>query len=294
MRAHMKINTRLAICALALLAATQSVLAAAQTPVTKDKVLIVLSSENILPLKDGKTFETGYYLNELVIPAQRFAAAGHELVFANPKGNRPAVDQASVSPDYFGGSKAALGDALKFQASLQGLAHPLTLHSVARGDLGQYAAVFVPGGPAPMIDLMADRDLGRILRYFHAHRKTTVLLCHAPIALLSTAPDPKAEQAALRAGDLARAKKLSANWPYRGYRMTIFSDDEEEQAAKNVFHAEPQFFPAQALENAGGNVSTVAAWHPQAVRDRELITGQNPFSDAAMMDLVLPAMEAKR
>jgi putative intracellular protease/amidase len=294
MRAIMKIDTRLTACALALMATMHSVCAAAQTPVNKDKVLIVLSSQSILPLKGGKTFETGYYLNELIIPAQRFAAAGHELVFANPKGNRPAVDQASVSPDYFGGSKATLDDALKFQASLQGLAHPLTLHSVARGDLGQYAAVFVPGGPAPMIDLMADRDLGRILRYFHAHQKMTVLLCHAPIALLSAASDPQAEQAALRAGDSARAKQLAANWPYRGYRMTVFSNDEEEQAAKNVFHGDPQFLPAQALENAGGNVSTVSAWHPQAVQDRELITGQNPFSDAAMMDLVQAVMEAKR
>jgi putative intracellular protease/amidase len=148
MRANMKINTRLTVCAFALMATTHAA-AAAQTPV--------------------------------------------------PKGNRPAVDQGSVSPDYFGGSKATLDDALKFQASLQGLAHPLTLRSVASGDLKQYAAVFVPGGPAPMIDLMADSDLGRILRYFHAHRKTTVLLCHAPIALLSAAPDPQIEQAAMEA-----------------------------------------------------------------------------------------------
>jgi hypothetical protein len=75
MRIRMKINTRQAACALALMAATQAVFAAAQTPATKDKVLIVLSSESILPLKDGKTFEAGYYLNELIIPAQRFAAA---------------------------------------------------------------------------------------------------------------------------------------------------------------------------------------------------------------------------
>jgi len=141
MRASMNINIRLTICALALMATTHAVSTAAQTPVTKGKVLIVLSSESILPLKDGKTFETGYYLNELIIPTQRFTAWGYELVFANPKGNRPAVDQVSVSQDYFGGSKATLDDALKFQASLQGLAHPLALHSVARGDLGQYAAV---------------------------------------------------------------------------------------------------------------------------------------------------------
>jgi len=266
----------------------------AQDPASKGKVLIVLSSASELPLKDGKSFSTGYYLNELIVPAERFAAAGYELVFANPNGDTPSVDKLSVSPDYFGGSKDKLNEALSFQASLDGLKHPHTLRSVAAGNLNQYAAVFVPGGPAPMIDLMADRDLGRILTYFHAHAKTTVLLCHAPIALLSTTPDPNAEQAALRAGDLAGARRLAARWPYQGYRMTIFSNEEEGQAATNVFHAEPQFLPAQALENAGGKVATVAAWHSQVVQDRELITGQNPFSDAAMMDVVLPTLAAKK
>lgn len=70
------------------------------------KVLIVLSSETRLPLKDGKTFQTGYYLNELLIPAQRFSKAGYELVFTDPKGNTPAIDINSVDVSYFGGSFA--------------------------------------------------------------------------------------------------------------------------------------------------------------------------------------------
>lgn len=265
----------------------------AQATGNKGKVLIVLSSESVLPLTNGKTFKTGYYLNELIVPAQRFTAAGYKLVFANPTGNTPMVDQASVSPDYFDGSKVKLDQALKYQSTLNGLKHPITLRWIADHDLNRYAAVFVPGGPAPMIDLMADRNLGRILTYFHTHAKTTVLLCHAPIVLLSTTHNPELEQAALRVGDLPKAQKLASDWPYRGYHLTVFSDEEEEQAAKNVFHAEPQFLPALALKNAGGQVSTAAAWHSKVVQDRELISGQNPFSDAALMDAVLPMMQGK-
>lgn len=62
----------------------------AQDP--KGKILVVLSSETALPLHDGKTFSTGYYLNELIVPVQKFAAAGYEVVFTNPKGNTPSVD----------------------------------------------------------------------------------------------------------------------------------------------------------------------------------------------------------
>lgn len=281
------ITAALAACLASLL--SSSVLAQE----SKGKILIVLSSEHVLPLKDGKTFETGYYLNELTVPAQKFSEAGYELVFTDPKGNAPTVDPSSVTADYFGGSKQALEAAQRFQARLTKLAHPLTLSEVAHQDLSQYKAVFVPGGPVPMIDLMANNDLGSILRYFHAHHQTTVLLCHGPIALLSTTRDPAANQAALRSGNLDRARSLAANWPYRGYRMTIFSDEEESIAAKNVFHAEPLFTPQQGLETAGGKVSTVTAWHPNVVQDRELITGQNPASDAALADLVLQTLSTR-
>ncbi len=258
------------------------------------KILIVLSSETVLPLQDGKTFSTGYYLNELMIPAQKFVAAGYELVFTDPKGNVPSVDPMSVSPDYFGGSKDTMEAASRFGEGLTGLSHPLRLSQVANGDLSQYKAVFVPGGPAPTIDLMADPALGKILRYFHQHNRTTVLLCHGPIALLAATRDPAHEQAALRAGKLDEARKLAAGWPYKGYRMTIFSNEEENIAIENVFHAAPLIIPQQALATAGGDVATVTAWKPNVVRDRELITGQNPGSDAALMDVVLPALADQR
>lgn len=77
-----------AVMAAAVMAASVSGASAQQG---KGKILVILSSETTLPLKDGKTFETGYYLNELVDPAMRFKDAGYELVFANPKGNTPQV-----------------------------------------------------------------------------------------------------------------------------------------------------------------------------------------------------------
>jgi putative intracellular protease/amidase len=286
----MKNFVRAFTAAAALGAAILASPAHAQSTNAKPKVLVILSSESVLPLKDGKTYTTGYYLNELMIPAKRFTDAGFELVFADPKGNRPAVDAMSISKDYFGGSQQALEDAQRFQASLTALAHPLRISQVAAGDLSQYKAIFVPGGPAPLIDLMADRDLGTILRSFHANRKTTILLCHGPIALLSAMDDPVANQAALRSGDAAKAIRLASSWTYKDYRMTIFSDEEEAVAAKYAFHAEPLFYPQQALTAAGGRVTTVAAWQPNVVKDRELITGQNPGSDSALMDVVLSTL----
>lgn len=141
-----------------------------------------------------------------------------------------------------------------------------------------------------MLDLMADKDLGTILRFFHDHNKMTVLLCHAPIVLLSTSSDPGANQQAQRDGNIGASKALTSLWPYKGYRMTVFSDEEEKLAAQNVFHAEPYIYPEHALVSAGASVSNVSAWHANVIEDRELITGQNPFSDFAMMDVVLKTL----
>jgi putative intracellular protease/amidase len=258
----------------------------------KGKILVVLSSETTLPLKDGKTFETGYYLNELVDPAMRFKDAGYELVFANPKGNTPQVAADSINKTYFGDNEERLKAAMDFQKTLGGLDQPLTLRRAIEGGLDQYKAVFVPGGPAPMIDLMANLELGKILVYFHEHNKTTILLCHGPVALASTTNDPIAYQEALRFGDVDAARKLAAGRPYAGYNMTIFSDAEEKIAAQYVFKGEPLFLPQDALQIAGGKISNAAEnWQPHAFQDRELITGQNPASDAPLMEIVLRTLK---
>ncbi len=39
-----------------------------------------------------------------------------------------------------------------------------------------------------------------------------------------------------------------------------------------------QFYPVNALAEAGAHVDTFANWHPNVVVDRELITGQQPMS----------------
>jgi putative intracellular protease/amidase len=257
----------------------------------KGKILVILSSETTLPLKDGKTFETGYYLNELVEPAMRFKDAGYELVIANPKGNTPQVAGDSIDKTYFGDSEDRLKAAQQFQKTMSGLDHPLTLKHAIAGGLDQYKAVFVPGGPAPMIDLMSSPELGKILTYFHEHNKTTILLCHGPVTLASATSDPIAYQKALRSGDVEAARKIAAGWPYAGYNMTIFSDAEEKIAAQYVFKGDPLFFPQDALQLAGGTISNVETWQPHAIQDRELITGQNPASEVPLMDIVLHTLE---
>ena len=45
------------------------------------------------------------------------------------------------------------------------------------------------------------------------------------------------------------------------------------------------------MRAAGGDVSVVAPWKSYV---REVISGQNPFSDAALLNLLLPALAGKK
>src|ERR1700742_5286110 len=124
------------------------------TPMSKGKVLVVMSSANALDLKEGKTYSTGYYLNEFVVPYRKLVDAGYEPVIANPKGDRPMMDANSNNAMFFGGDDAARADALKFAEGLAQLKHPKTLASVVAEGTKDYVGLFTPGGHAPMVDLL--------------------------------------------------------------------------------------------------------------------------------------------
>lgn len=59
-------------------------------------VLIVLSDEARLELRDKRIFETGFYANELMQPVKKLLDAGHTLTFATPPGKAPTVDRSSL------------------------------------------------------------------------------------------------------------------------------------------------------------------------------------------------------
>jgi putative intracellular protease/amidase len=262
---------------------------------TKGKVLVLLSSGRGLPLKDGKVYTgAGYYLNELTVPVRALMKEGYEITFANPKGNTPQVDVHSEVAQFFGGDEAKLQDYLKFRDSLTGLKNPTRISDVIASGLDQYDAVFVPGGHGPMEDLLDDPDAGAVLRHFHETSKPTAVLCHGPISLLSALPNSKEVVAALAAGDNAGAQAKAKGWIYSGYKMTIFSTAEEQQREPLEIGGKVLFYPDFALRTAGGDVSVLAPWSSYVLQDRELISGQNPFSDEALIKLLLPALNRRR
>lgn len=259
------------------------------TAAPKGEVLVLLSSETALPLRDGKTFPSGYYLNEFGVPADALQRAGYRLTVVTPRGNRPQADQRSVDPQYFRGDAqemkriAGVVDQLTQDQQVQ------SLPEVIKAGLDRYAAVFIPGGHAPMIDLANNPLVGQVLRHFHAQGKPTAAICHGPITLLAAQDDPQGYERTLGEASTGRAK----NWIYSGYRMTIFADAEEAVFEASLNGDKLRYYPARAMATAGGDMQFAKAWEPHVVVDRELITGQNPFSDQALAQALIAAL-AKR
>jgi putative intracellular protease/amidase len=167
-----------------------------------------------------------------------------------------------------------------------------TLRSVIEEGLDNYAAVLVPGGQAPVVDLMQDPDLGVILRHFHERKKPTALLCHGPIATVAAMPHAREFRAALIAGDTGKAIEWGKGWQYAGYRMTVFSETEEKVIEDNILHAKLYFNMPDALQAAGGKVNnTKVDFEPNVIEDRELITGQNPRSDHLIGEKLVQALQ---
>ena len=247
---------------------------------TKGKVLVIGSNATQIEVQGSGWGATGQYLNETVVPAMAVIEAGYAVVLATPNGTKPHIDAASDSAQHFEGDEAAYARAKAFFAHDPAMNQVRTLRAVIEEGLDKYAGVFVPGGQAPVVDLMQDPDMGEILRHFHERAKSTALLCHGPMAVVSAMPHAREFRSALIAGDVATAKNWAEGWHYAGYKMTVFSNTEEKVVEDQILHAKLYFNMVDALQAAGGEViTTTVDFEPNVIVDRELITGQNPRSD---------------
>tara|TARA_B100000700_G_scaffold321961_1_gene422408 strand:- start:25 stop:879 length:855 start_codon:yes stop_codon:yes gene_type:complete len=254
---------------------------------SKGKVLVLLSSETQLELADGSQYPTGYYLNEFGVPADALQQAGYELVLVTPKGNAPRVDQRSVDTQYFGGDEQEMQRIQKVIANLDGINDTHKLADVLKGDLSQFDALFIPGGHAPLIDLVGNPEVGELLTYFHNQQKPTAAICHGPIALLS----PQQMPAQFIDQFAQEGQSQAQDWIYEGYQMTIFSTPEEQVFEGSLNGKQIRYYPAAAMQAAGANLEQAEAWQPNVVVDRELITGQNPFSDKVLAEALIQQLE---
>ncbi|MET9799164.1 type 1 glutamine amidotransferase domain-containing protein [Streptomyces sp. NPDC006368] len=220
------------------------------------KILFVMTGSDHWTLADGTKHPTGFWAEEAVAPYEAFTAAGHEVVIATPGGVVPPVDEASLSAEANGGQETAdrLARAL---ASVTELHHPVPLEGIRLDD---YAAVFYPGGHGPMEDLAVNADSGRLITLALRTGMPLGVVCHGPAALLAAVGE-------------------DGSSPFADYRLTGFTNAEETLAGHA---AKAPWLLQDRLVAAGADFREGEPWAPYVVVDRNLVTGQNPASSAAV------------
>jgi len=227
------------------------------------KILFVVTATSFWTLQDGTRHPTGYWAEEFAAPYSALSGAGHEIVVATPGGTVPYVDAMSLRPSMAGSAEIA-GQLEGVLRSAEELRRPIEL---ADARLDDYDAVYYPGGHGPMEDLWQDADSGRLLLAALASGKPLAIVCHAPAAILAT-----------------RRNGVS---PFAGYRVTAFTNDEEDGVGlreKAPWTAEDE------LVKLGVDFVRGEMWKPFTVVDRNLYTGQNPASAGPLAEEVLKVL----
>jgi putative intracellular protease/amidase len=232
-------------------------------------VLVVLTAARFWTQKDGTQRPTGFWAEEFVVPHRILTEAGVDVTIATPGGRVPVADEGSLSVGANGGDAGKAADLRSYLAKVDGLlSSPARLEDI---DPDNFDGVLIPGGHGPMQDLAVNPDVARILvRLLPDPTKVVASLCHGPASFFS-------------------AGNPDGSWPFKGRKLTAFTDEEEQQAG---LAANATWLLEQRLRGAGAEFESGPAWGPYVVVDGNLITGQNPASGEAAGEAMLKALAA--
>lgn len=234
------------------------------------KILFIASAANELPLQNGETFKTGVFLSEFYPVYTTLLQSGFEVDFATPDGKKSTIDQESLKEKYWKKEKHLLPEARKFTQDNPGFNNPKTLEEALAGK-EDYIGVVIPGGQGLMVDLIHDTNVSALLMHFNKKGQPIGLVCHAPALLLSI---PKATS------------------PFTGYRVNSVTRMEELVIENFVMKGKPlNRRIARQLKKHGLKHKKGLPAASFALRDRELVTSQNPYSNGAFIKCYLEALK---
>jgi len=238
-----------------------------------------MTSKHILILVANPAVSTtlgwpvGFWASGLIHPYDALTKAGHRVTIGSPKGGKVELDAYSDPRDASGYSK---DDAL----SLAYLNKPdfATLlentPAVSALNPADFDAVIVAGGQSPMFTFRNNQPLQRLFLAFFNAGKPSAALCHGTCLLL----------------DL---KNTDGAPLIRGKKMTGFANSEEDFADKVVGQKVMPFRIEDEARKLGAKFVTAAAFQPFAVRDGNLITGQQQHSGQEVARLVLESLSSQ-
>lgn len=234
-------------------------------------ILFVLSAADTLELNNGnKLRQTGVFLNEFYAAYKTVIDAGYQVDIATPQGVKATIDKESFNDKYWKKQFALKQEAIHFIQTNSAFNHPKSLEEVLKNK-ACYTGLIIPGGQGLMVDLQSNQKIPELLKYFANQKKPTGLICHAPSLILTI---PKSEN------------------PYIGFKVNSVSPFEEFVIEQFIMKGKPKHRKiAKQLKKLGLIYKSGFPKANYAIKDRYLVTSQNPFSGEAFSTLYLEALE---
>jgi len=247
------------------------------TPGKPKRVAMVIANPAI---STTTGWPVGFWWSELTHPFHEFSERGVEVELFSPEGGRCEADAMSDPNDASGYSA---GDLIS-----QGFIHTPALkalvdntRTISELEVSRFDALLVAGGQSPMFTFKDAVALQAKFVEFYESGKITAALCHGTAIL-------------------AYAKLSNGDYLVKGKTVTGFANAEEDFADNAVWtygmlsrdkHVMPWRIEDE-LKKLGANFVQAGLWRSFAIRDGNLITGQQNFSGGDTARAVLDAIGA--
>ncbi len=220
-------------------------------------ILFIVTSTNKTGTEQRKA---GYEFSEIADPYFEFINKGHTVDFASILGGEPP----------YVGYDASQKNSKNFIES-NGFKRLSFSHQLSTIDIDAYDAIFFPGGLGLMTDMVDNPLVKEIIKNMYESKKVIGAVCHGPTALLNVT--------------LSDGTNL-----LKGKKINSFTKAEED-IDKHILGDVIPFMLDEALIKQGAIFSQTNPFESYVVKDRNLVTGQNPASASSvalkMIDLLM-------
>ena len=244
-------------------------------PNKRKRVAIVIANPAV---STTTGWNVGFWWSELTHPYYEFTEKGYEVEIFSPQGGKCEADAMSDPRDQSGYSSSDL-ISMGFISTPSLAAMVKNTGKVSEIEVDKFDAIVVAGGQAPMFSFEAATDLHKKFVEFYEKGKVASALCHGT--------------AILKFAKLSNGEYLA-----KGKTVTGFANVEEDFADNAVWdygmlsrdkHVMPWRIEDE-LKAMGANYIQVGLWKGFAIRDGNLITGQQNFSGSETAKLIIAAL----
>jgi putative intracellular protease/amidase len=237
------------------------------SPKRRPNVLIVVANPGT---STTTGWPVGFWAAELFHPLHLFTKRRYAVTVASPEGGKVELDAYSDPRDE---SRWSADDVISMGSiNTPEIARLLEdTPALADLDLDDFDAILVAGGQGPMFQFRDHEGLKAAIATLYEAEKPTAAMCHGVAALID-------------------ARLSDGSYLVEGKTVTGFANVEEDYSDEAVGQKVMPYRVEDVLRERGANYIQAGLFKAFAVRDQNLITGQQQYSGEKVAELMIEAL----